>query len=79
MKEALSRESSLSQRNGMKKLRSDPLTLPSPAKGEGKDIEIFQEVISPLRGEARVGVIKGIFSHLGGEGGFCHYGDPRIS
>ena len=40
----------------MQKLRRCPLTLPSPARGEGKDLKIQEEIPSPLRGEGRVGV-----------------------
>jgi hypothetical protein len=35
-----------------------PLTLSSPARGEGKHIEIKKEIPSPLRGEGRVGVMR---------------------
>ena len=53
----------------MKKLGICPLTLPSPTKGEGKYIEIKEEIPSPSTGEGQGGGDKGIFSHLrGGEG-----------
>ncbi len=45
--------------------------LPSPARGEGKHIEIVDKFPPPRRGRARVGVILGNFSHLqGGDRGF---------
>ena len=54
----------------MKKLSDCPLTLPSPARGEGNYIDILKEIPSPLRGEGQGGGGKGIFSHLrGGKGG----------
>jgi len=40
---------------GVKKLRASPLTLPSPARGEGKYIEIQEEIPSPSRGEGQGG------------------------
>ena len=47
-----------------------PLTLPSPARGEGEHIEIVKKFPPPRRGRARVGVILGNFSNLrGGKGG----------
>jgi hypothetical protein len=47
-----------------------PLTLPSPARGEGKYIEIQEEIPSPSTGEGQGGGENGIFSHLrGGKGG----------
>jgi hypothetical protein len=50
------------------------LTLPSPARGEGKPIEIEKKFPPPRRGRARVGVILANFSHLQGEeGGFYSF------
>jgi len=46
-----------------------PLTLPSPARGEGKHIEIRKKFPPPWGGRGRVGVIYEIISHLqGGKG-----------
>jgi len=56
-------------REGVKKLRRGPLTLPSPARGEGKDVEIQEEIPSPSTGEGQGGGEKRIFSHLPGERG----------
>jgi hypothetical protein len=39
------------QREGRRDLVLYPLTLPSPAKGEGKHNEMEKELPSPLRGE----------------------------
>ena len=50
------------------KIAKRPLTLPSPARGEGKDVEIQEEIPSPSTGEGEGGGEKGIFSHLGREG-----------
>jgi hypothetical protein len=58
------------------KIEIFPLTLPSPARGEGKYIEIQEEIPSPSRGEGQgfgpelsrtVGVKMGFF-HTFGEG-----------
>ena len=47
-----------------------PLTLPSPARGEGKYIEIQEKIPFPSTGEGKGGGENGIFSHLrGGKGG----------
>jgi hypothetical protein len=55
----------------VKKLGIFPLTLPSPARGEGEHNESKEEIPSPLRGEGQGGGDKGIFSQLqGGKGGF---------
>jgi hypothetical protein len=43
--------------NNFKNLDS-PLTLPSPARGEGKHIEIEKKFPPPRRGRERVGVKK---------------------
>ena len=51
---------------GVKKLRRGPLTLPSPARREGKDLKIQEEIPSPSTGEGQGGGDKGIFSHLRG-------------
>ena len=48
----------------VKKLRRGPLTLPSPARGEAKDVEIQEEIPSPSTGEGQGGGENGIFSHL---------------
>jgi len=41
-----------------------------PTRGEGKHIEIYREIPSPLMGEGQGGGENGIFSHLqNGEGG----------
>jgi hypothetical protein len=40
--------------------------LPFPAKGEGKYIEIQEEIPSPSTGEGQGGGENGIFSHLRG-------------
>jgi len=45
-------------RESCEKFRICPLTLPSPARGEGEHIEIKKEIPSPLMGEGRVGVAK---------------------
>ena len=50
----------------VKKLQKGPLTLPSPARGEGKYIEIQEEFPSPSMGEGQGGGENGIFSHLQG-------------
>jgi hypothetical protein len=47
-----------------KELPRGPLTLPSPARGEGKDVEIQKEIPSPSMGEGSGGGENGIFSHL---------------
>jgi hypothetical protein len=39
----------------VKKLPRSPLTLPSPARGEGKYIEIQEEIPSPSMGEGQGG------------------------
>jgi len=52
-----------------KKIEIFPLTLPSPARGEGKHVEIVKKFPPPRRGRARVGVILGNFSHLRGGAG----------
>jgi hypothetical protein len=46
------------------KIEIFPLTLPSPARGEGKHVEIVKKFPPPRRGRAGVGVILGNFSHL---------------
>jgi len=38
-------------KGAVKKLPRDPLTLPSPARGEGKYIETPEEIPSPSMGE----------------------------
>jgi hypothetical protein len=48
------------------KIEIFPLTPPSPARGEGKHIEIEKNSPPPGRGRARVGVIYENFSHLQG-------------
>jgi hypothetical protein len=61
---------------GVKKLGICPLTLPSPARGEGKYIEIQDEIPSPSRGEgqgfgrelSRTVGVKMEFFHTFGEG-----------
>jgi len=40
-----------------------PLTLPSPARGEGKYFKIQEEIPSPSMGEGQGGGENGIFSH----------------
>jgi hypothetical protein len=57
------------KREGVKKLGIFPLTLPSPARGEGEHNESKEEIPSPLRGEGQGGGDKGIFSQLQGVGG----------
>jgi len=49
-----------------KKIGISPLTLPSPARGEGKHIEIRKKLPPPGGGRGRVGVIQGIISQLQG-------------
>jgi hypothetical protein len=66
------------------KIEIFPLTLPSPARGEGKYIEMQREIPSSLRGEGQGGGGNGIFSHLqGGTGAFlqmpCSKGRCRES
>ena len=39
----------------MKKLQRGPLTLPSPARGEGKGLKIQEEIPSPSTGEGQGG------------------------
>jgi len=58
-----------SKGEGVKKLRRGPLTLPSPARREGKDLKIQEEIPSPSTGEGQGGGDKGIFSHLQGNKG----------
>jgi len=48
------------------KIGISPLTLPSPAWGEGKHIEIRKKFPPPGGGRGRVGVIQGIISQLQG-------------
>jgi hypothetical protein len=59
------------KKGSCEKIEIFPLTLPSPARGEGKNIEIVDKFPPPRRGRARVGVILGNFSHFQGDiGGF---------
>jgi hypothetical protein len=44
-----------SKGGGVKKLEYVPLTLPSPARGEGEQTEIKKEIPSPLMGEGEGG------------------------
>jgi len=62
------------EKGSCEKIEIFPLTLPSPARGEGKNIEIHREIPSPLMGEGQGGGENGIFSHLqGDEGGFASF------
>jgi hypothetical protein len=62
------------------KIEIFPLTPPSPARGEGKHIEIEKNSPPPGRGRARVGVIYENFSHLqGGRGDFRYKPAAEIS
>jgi hypothetical protein len=44
------------KKGSCEKIEIFPLTLPSPARGEGKHIEIVEKFPPPRRGRARVGV-----------------------
>jgi hypothetical protein len=68
------------EKGSCEKIEIFPLTPPSPARGEGKHIEIVDKFPPPRRGRARVGVILGNFSHLqGGKGDLTAFQKIKLS